>query len=224
MDKLRFDKKYRKLFRNCPLFAGMEDGNLSAALDLMGAGAAAYDKGEFLHFPYTPMERFGMILSGVVEACMDDLEGSRMIMAEVTPGGTFGESLCFLEVPESPVYVFASEPTEVLWLSPKNLFVGSEDPFCMDLQRRFTAMLAARTLNMNKRIQVLSKIRLRDKIMTYFSQIAQQTKSRTFQIPMNRNDLAAYLGVNRSALSRELSMMKKEGLIDYYRDSIQILK
>ena len=62
-----------------------------------------------------------MVLSGVVQACMDDVEGNRVIMAEVTAGNTFGESLCFLGIQDSPVYVYASEQAEVVWISLKKI-------------------------------------------------------------------------------------------------------
>ena len=215
--------RYGKKIRTSALFHGMSDGELEKAFEILRAEFSSYDKGEYLHLPYTQMKMFGMVLSGVVQACMDDIEGSRMIMAEVVPGGTFGESLCFLAETESPVYVSASEPSEVLWFSVGELFGEPRDAFAVRLEKQFTAMLASRTLSMNDRIQVLSKIRLRDKITTYFSQMSQQTRSLTFQIPMNRDDFATYMGTNRSALSRELARMKKEGLIDYYRNTIRIL-
>ena len=213
-----------KKIRSSALFSDMDDEELGKALELLGAEFRAYDKGETLHRPYTQMKRFGMVLSGVVQACMDDIEGNRMIMAEVVPGNTFGESLCFLAFADSPVYVYASEASEVLWFSLGELFGDAPNAFAVRLQKRFIAMLAARTLSMNDRIQVLSKIRLRDKITTYFSQMSRETRSLTFQIPMNRDDFATYMGTNRSALSRELAQMKKEGLIDYYLNTIRILR
>lgn len=212
-----------KAIRGCALFDGLDDDGLEKALEILEAKSSFYYKGEYLHTPYTRMKRFGMVLSGVVQACMDDIEGNRMIMAEVVPGGTFGESLCLLAISDSPVYVYASEASEVLWFSVAELFGDSPNAFAAQMQKQFTAMLAARTLSMNDRIQVLSKIRLRDKLTTYFSQMSQQSRSLTFQLPMNRDDLATYMGTNRSALSRELAQMKKEGLIDYYRNTIRVL-
>ena len=76
---------------------------------------------------------------------------------------------------------------------------------------------------MNDRIQVLSKQLLRDKLTTYFSQCAVRARSRSFSIPFDRESLAAYLGVNRSALSRELSRMQREGLIRYEKNRFTLL-
>ena len=216
-------KKYRELLKGSPLFHGLNDGELEKAADILRAKTVSYGKGELLHPPYTEMKLFGLVLSGVVQACADDVEGSRMIMAEVVPGVTFGEALCFLRLQESPVYICASEPAEVLWLSPEALFNGGADALTLRLQRQFAEMLAARTLSMNDRIQVLSRLKLRDKLMTYFTHLSRSYRASVFQLPMNRNDLAAYLGTDRSALSRELSRMKKEGLIDYRGNSVKLL-
>ena len=165
----------------------------------------------------------GIVLTGAVQVCVDDIEGNRMIMAEVAPGVSFGESLCFLKTRESPVYIFASEDSEVLWLSTEPLFSDPADPFLAELQRRFTAALAAKALTMNNRIQVLSRLSLRSKLTAYFSGLAAAQGSGVIRLPMNREDTAAYIGVNRSALSRELSRMKAEGLIEYRKNEIRLL-
>lgn len=217
-------KNQIKLIRSSVLFENMSDGEFARALSVFNADIGVYAKGELIHPAFEKMEKFGFVVSGSVQACEDDIDGSRMIMAEVIPGNTFGEALCFLGVRESPVYIYASESAEVLWLSAERIFESGTDTFSLDISRRFTSMLAERTLSMNNRIQVLSKIKLRDKLMTYFNQKSRSAGSLTFQISVNREDLAAYMGTNRSALSRELSQMKKEGLIDYYKNTFRILR
>jgi len=217
-------KKNVKTIKSSVLFRNMKSEEINLAMKLSDAEIRTYAKGEFLHSPYSEIKKFGLVLSGVVQVCIDDIDGNRVIMAEVTSGNTFGESLCFLKVKDSPVFIYSSEASEILWLSVANIFNADADEFCSELRKRFTAMLAARTLAMNNRIQVLSKIKLRDKLITYFNQKSEAANSLTFQIPVNRDDLASYIGTNRSALSRELSLMKKEGLIDYYKNTFRILK
>jgi CRP-like cAMP-binding protein len=206
-----------------PLFAGLGEADLERLTDVMQARREVYEKGSTLHAAGTPMDRFGILLRGAVQVCVDDIEGNRMIMAEVAPGTSFGESLCFLRTRESPVYIFASEDSEVLWLRTEAL-TGAEDPFGVELLRRFTAALAEKNLSMNSRIQVLSKLSLRGKLNAYFTELAAAQGSNVIRLPMNREDTAAYIGVNRSALSRELAKMKAEGLIDYRKHEIRILR
>ena len=210
--------------RSNPLFAGMDRAQTEKALTLLKAERTQWGRGEMLHASSTPMERFGILLSGAVQVCVDDIEGNRMIMAEVAPGVTFGESLCFLKTRDSPVYIFATEDSEVLLLSPDVLFSATADPFYTDLRRRFTAALAAKNLSMNSRIQVLSRLGLRAKLNAYFTELAGNQGSDLIRLPMNRDDTAAYIGANRSALSRELARMKADGLIDYHRNTVRILR
>ena len=215
--------RHRNTLKECSLFSGMTDAELGKSLELLHAEAISYARDEFLHFPYRTMDRFGLVLSGAVHVCADDIDGNRVIMAEVAPGTTFGESLCFLRIQDSPVYAYAPKCAEVVWLSVNGLFGDAVGPFTADLQRRFVSMLAMRTLSMNDRIQIMSKVSLREKITAYFDLLSSQKKSREFRIPMNREDFATYIGTNRSALSRELSNMKRDGLIDCEGNNVRII-
>ena len=181
----------------------------------------SYQKGEFLHKDYEIFTCFGLVLCGTVAACVDDIDGNRMIMANVEKGQTFGESLAFLKIENSPVYVYATSNSTVLWLNPDNLY--NNDKTNMELIKRFTEIIAVRPLKMNERIQVLSKIKLRDKIITYLSGLASEKGKKVITVPLNREDMANYIGANRTALSRELSLMKKEGIIDYRKNTFYIL-
>ena len=211
------------VLRSNPLFRGLDRAQLDRQLAVMKAEKTHGERGETLQSPGKPIRHFGIVLSGAVQVCVDDIEGNRMIMAEVAPGNSFGESLCFLRTKECPVYIFASEDSELLWLSTEELFADS-DAFHMEIQQRFTATLAAKALTMNNRIQVLSRLTLRGKLTAYFTELAAAQGSDLIRLPMNREDTAAYIGANRSALSRELMKMKEEGLIKYRKNEIRILR
>ncbi len=207
-----------------PLFRGMEGEKLKKALAMFDAKTVRFDKGETFLTPSDRPERFGIVLKGLIRAYSVDPEGNRMIFANVTPGGSFGEAMCFLRLRESPVWLCAVEPSEALLLSIPAFFDrGGEDPALeSELRERFTRVLAARTLEMNRRIQILSKKSLREKILTFFSFVSARTGV-VFTLPFDREDMAEYVGADRSALSRELSRMKKEGIIDFHKNTFKIL-
>jgi CRP-like cAMP-binding protein len=119
----------------------------------------------------------------------------------------------------------AAAPASVLWLSTEALRapLAVKDEKSFLFYSRFMAVLAERTLAMNSRIQVLSKTTLRLRLLTFLSQCAEENGSKTFQIPFDRAALASYLGANRAALSRELSAMKREGILDFYKSSFRLL-
>ena len=104
----------------------------------------------------------------------------------------------------------------MLWLSPNRLRAPSEGAG-EALRTRFMTLMAKKALASNDRIQILSKRTLRKKLLTYFSQCVRDTGGkREFTLPFDRAGMADYLGSDRAALSRELSQMKKEGLLDFH--------
>lgn len=214
---------YKETLLSAPLFHGLSDDDLLRALSFFGAVIKRYEKGAYLHHVCEPMKRFGLVLSGSLQVCSDDLNGNRMIMADVTKGGSFGESLCFLNLTDEPVYAYATDDCTLLLLSCDAFHKSEQDRFSVELFQRFTAVLARRTLSMNGRIQILSKLTLREKLMTYFSELSQSGSTRSFTVSLNREDMAAYLGTNRSALSRELSNMQKEGILRFSGKRFEIL-
>ena len=155
-------RPYEPLLQKSALFAGLSPADTEEALRRMHAQIREYPRGSFLHHAGQPMEQFGLVLCGGVNVCKDDLEGNRMLMANVGPGGTFAESLCYLRVREIPVYMLSTGDTCVLWLSPHSLFEAEGDALSARLRNRFTAMLAERALAMNTRIQILSKLQAAD--------------------------------------------------------------
>ena len=181
-------------------------------LERMGARYQRCRKNDLLHRAGEPFARFGLVLSGRVEVLMDSIDGEQWIMANVTAGCTFGEAHCYLQTPEPPVWARAAEDTELYWLLPR-----PED------SARLMALMAEKLLRMNDRIQILSRHTLREKLVAFLSEYRNRAGSATFSVPFSRESMAAYLATDRSALSRELSRMKAEGLIDYRRNTFKIL-
>ncbi|MBR2783356.1 MAG: Crp/Fnr family transcriptional regulator [Firmicutes bacterium] len=210
------------LLRRSPLFQNMSDPGIDRALKLFQAQEARFRRGQYLCHAGEPMSRFGFVLKGAVHVFIDDVNGERFLMNSVGAGDSFGESLHFMEVRDSPIYIMAVEDTRLLWLNARQLKEASRTTETLETALRFVALLAQRALTMNDRIQILTQTSIRSKLNLYFAQCANRCNSRTFTIGFNRNQLADHLAVNRSALSRELSRMKQEGLIDYHLNSFTI--
>lgn len=210
---------FEKSIKNCALFKNLSDDKIADALKILGATERFFKKGESIISTGEEVSFFSLVLSGTVQVFTEDLDGESVLMVNVTAGNTFGESLCFLGKNDSPVCAFATENCRVLMLSCKNI----KQPENAWLYDRFASTLAQRALDMNDRIQVLSKLTIREKLLTLFSQYVHKTGGRTFSIPLSRDGLAAYIGVNRTALSRELSKMQNEKIIEFYKNSFKIL-
>ena len=207
----------------CTLFQGLSPEEKAYALTYFDAKPKSYEKGDSLHRVSFPLSRFGLVLSGTVQVYMDDMDGHHIIMNHVAPGELFGESYCFLGI-DAPISICALTEAQVLWMSPSRIKKPAVplDPLDLILSNRFIASLAARTLQMNQRIQILSKNTLRMKLITFLSQYAA-AQGDTFTVPFDRASMATYLGADRSALSRELSRMQQEGILTFHRSQFRIL-
>ena len=208
------DSACLNIIRQNPLFRGMSDAEAESELKSYDAKRQDYAKGETVLSLGSPVTRFALLISGSVQVMTDDINGHHMIMATIEPGQSFAESLCIQNTKESPVYAQALQPSTILWLSAQRL---SSSP-CF----RFLDMLSRKTLSMNDRIQVLSKLTLRDKLSALFS-LLSINQGDEITLPFDRESLAAYLGANRTAVSREMSKMRDEGLIDFNKNIVRIL-
>lgn len=204
----------RMLLQKTALFHDLNEEEIRTALQFFDARENAYEKGETVKPLLSPFTRFGLVLSGRVQVYTNDLSGNQMMMAHVEKGGMFGESLSFLEKEEA-VYAIAASSCRVLWLHPENIRkLQPQSPLEQRLIHRFIANLCTRALQMNDRIQILSRRTLEEKLLAFFS-LCQKRQGMAFTIPFTRTELAAYLGANRSALSRTLGSMQKKGLISF---------
>lgn len=216
--------KYKGIIRQSTLFWGLEGDRLTRALEFFEAERRSHRRGSFLNTISSPLPRFGLVLSGLVRVHRDDINGHHMILSNISPGGSFGESLCYLGR-EADVYITAVTDAEVLWMRTANLHNGAlvcgEDG--MLLSGRFTALLAERALGMNERIQTLSQVTIRGKLNAFFAQYSGRSRPDSFEVPFDRGSMALYLGTDRSALSRELCRMRDQGLLEFSGNRFTLL-
>mgnify|MGYP005806228817 CR=1 FL=1 len=206
------------------LFSGISTEEIGRLCRLLHAGERHYAKGSFLITAGDPISAFALLLSGAVQVFMNDMDGNRIVMANVTPGTLFAEALACSDVSESPIYAVSTQESTVLWL--QSAFLSNPaffaDPLCARFGANFIRSMADRSLRFNDRVQILSKKSIRDKLITFFSQQIHQQKSRQIVIDMDRSALADYLGVERSALSRELSRMQHAGILQFHKNHFTI--
>ena len=213
-----------QVLRESILFSGFTETEMAYILQLLRCREVRYYKGEILFDIDSSIEAFGIVLAGNVQVATYDINGNRMIMANVRQGGIFAESLAFTGK-KSPVYAVAARESVIAWLDAeviKNAHM-SENPALRRLGKNFSGELASRALSMNNRIQILSKKSIREKVIAFLTFEYNFHKKKSFTIPFSRRDLADYLGVERSALSRELSKMEADGLIKFHKNQFEIL-
>lgn len=202
-----------------PLFAGSDPDEIGAMLGCLDARERRYKEGERIHRMGDMIKTVGLVLEGSVRIENVDIWGNISVIGVAKPGSLFGEA--YAAVPDEPlmVDVVAAEDCTVLFLNVSKVLTTCPHacPHHARTSTNMTAIIARHSLALSRRIFHVAPKTIRGKVLAYLSDEAERAGSREFDIPFDRQRLADYLGVDRSALSAELSRMAKAGLIETRR-------
>lgn len=217
-------KKYIDSLKSVGLFTGMDAADLESVLTCLGAEVKGVHKDEIVLLAGEKPRDIGIVLSGQFHILKEDYEGNRALVAAVTPGEIFAEALCCADVAESPVTVIADTESTVMLLGfPRILRTcRSACLFHTTLIKNMLGLLANKNLQLQKRMEVVGLKSIRMKITRYLESFVP-SQGRNITVPFNREELADFLCVERSALSHELARMKKDGLIEYKKNNFLLL-
>lgn len=218
-------KKYFEILRKCPLFKDIDDSDLLRILGCLGAKVEAFDKNFSIMLEGSQAKYIGIVLSGSVHVIHSDYYGNRSILSDIGPSDMFGEAFACAGVEALPVSVVANQPSEVMFIDSNHILHTCSNNCSFHRQLIFNLMkdLATKTIMFHQRIQITSKRTTRDKLMEYLMLQSKKHGSSSFDIPFDRQELADYLEVDRSGLSSEISKLKKEGIIDSYKNHFRLL-
>lgn len=210
---------------NSPLFDGISPENRKAMLGCIGYHIGSFRKGDIVAFEEENIKHIGILLSGAVDMIKEDLWGNKTMLVRMRKDEMFGETFACGADNLSVVTFMVSEDATILFI-PFNRVMHSCTMACAfhhQLIENMVHIIANKNRDLIRKVEVISKKNLREKILAYLSIQAQLQESRYFEIPLGRVELAEYLCADRSALTRELAKMKAEGLIDYDRNCFRIL-
>ena len=184
---------------SCPLFEGIAPEALLEELARLQAAERKYKAGETLLAAGSPTSRMGLVLEGELHAILPLPQGRQLLQSRLLRGELFGQLLALDGERESPVTVTAHTPCRVLWIPMKNLLAGGGTPSSARLLSNLCRQLSIAYFSLQRRTECYTQ------------------GSRTVRLPFDRAGLADYLGADRSALSRVLSGLRQEGLLDFDR-------
>ena len=218
-------KEYVEDLVKTNLFAGISQDEIPGLLNCIRARLAEYEKDELIIDEGNMVYDFGIILSGNGRSIKWDASDKVIIITLLGKGSEIGIILAASIEHKSPVSVHALDDVTVLLIPFDRVFARCEKacPGHDRLLRNFINIVAEKGLVLHERIDCLLKPTVREKVLTYLSRVSCEQHGQTISIPMNRNAMAEYLNVERSALSRELSQMKRDGLIDYHKNSFKLI-
>lgn len=217
------EKVFEKIKAN-PLFRGIGLDDFESMLSCIEGQVRQYGQGEVIQLAGNTVRTMGLVVFGMVQVVREDGDGKQNLMAELHEGELFGEVFACAGISHSPVTVLASENCEVLHLNYCKVITAcsSACSFHQKLIENMLTIMAKKNLMLSQKIDILSKRTTRERMLLFFDYHRQG--ARRFTIPFSREELAAYLCVERSAMSAELSKMQREGLICYERNSFEIME
>lgn len=207
-----------------PLFAGIAERELPALLDNLGAREVSATQGVAILGVGDLPDHVGVVLEGELQVVRDDAQGGRALLTTLWPGDYYGEALACAGVEHSPVSVVAAAPSRVLRIPFAKLQAsgGAGGALQCALIWNLAGIIAKKNLMLQRRMELLEKKSIRERVLGYLA--AQMPPSgRAFTVPMNRSELASYLAVDRSALSRELGRLRDESVIRYEGNRFELL-
>ena len=198
-----------------PLFRGIAAGELPALLDRSSAREVRFAKGELLlHRGETPRS-LGLVLEGGVHIIREDFWGNRSIVGLAGPGEIFAESYALAGKPLA-VSVLAAADGRALFLDAGHL--------SQRLSANLLALLAEKNLMLTEKMRHMARRTTREKLLSYLSAQALRAGTAEFDIPMDRQQMADYLAVDRSAMSAALGKLRDEGVLEFRKNHFRLLR
>jgi CRP-like cAMP-binding protein len=218
-------EKYFSRLRQSPLFTGLSRDDFYALLACLGASMRSYPPGGTIYFAGDTVTEIGVVVSGRLHLLQDDPWGNTSIVTEIAPPDMFAEAVVCSGSGRLPVSVVAKEKSTILFIDYRRIATScsSACAFHAKLIRNMIGILARKNLLLAAKMEHITQRTTKEKMLSYLLEQARQKDSKTFDIPYNRQELADYLSVDRSALSAEMSKLKSAGLIDYRKNHFALL-
>ncbi|MCL1926319.1 MAG: Crp/Fnr family transcriptional regulator [Syntrophorhabdaceae bacterium] len=217
-------KKIFETLKTNPLFQRISFSDFERMLGCMSAKTVFYKKDDVILLSGDTINFVGLILSGSVKIIKEDIDGRFSILTKFDVSEVFGEAFACAGISQSPVTIQAAEDSEILFIDYKKIITSCTNvcPFHSMFIENMLKLVALKNLMLNQKIEILSKRTTREKLMCYFD--TERGAAKKFTIPFNREELARYLCVDRSAMSNELCKMRDEGQIKFNRNEFEITR
>ena len=209
-------KKLAEKLKRTELFSTLNESFISDVLLPLGT-KQNFQKGEYVLLPLQALDRIGFVLKGKLSLLHIFPNGNYSLITTAVSGDLIGLDLVFTKTQLSPYHIVSNTASQILWI-PASALLQEEN---MDEQSRRTmikqllSVISNENMKKEYRLAILSQKGLRDRIITFLTMQANKQQKRSFTLPFSREEMASFMCVNRSALSHELSIMQKEGLISF---------
>lgn len=218
-------EKYLEAVSKTSLFQGIEREEIQAMFNCLKPRVYDYTKNDCIVTGGEAYSSVGIVLKGAATVSKENAKGDRIVMTILKQGDIFGEIIAFSSQTTWPATVQAQEACVVLFL-PRGKIVGECDKMCSwhrILIKNFLRIISERAIMLNKKVEYLTIKSMRGKISTYLLEQYSRRGDLNITLPLNRNELSDFLNVSRPSMSREMSKMKDEGIIDFHLTAVKII-
>lgn len=218
-------RKYIPILKYTGLFSGIGEDELLSMLKCLQAEFHTYERNEYVFRQGEHINKLTILVNGKLLIQKDDFWGNRSIMNVVSPGDMFGEAYIAPESGALQNDVVAEEDSEVLFLDVYKMITVCSNAckFHSILIKNLFIAISEKNRNLVQKIGHISKRTTRNKLISYLSEESRKHNSETFSIPFNRQQLADFLSVDRSAMSNELCKMRDDGLLTFDKNQFTLL-
>lgn len=218
-------ESYVYILKKNILFNGIGNSELISMLDCLNAEIQEYGRNEYIALAGERFESVGIVVKGSAAVLKEDIDGNRVIMAILKPGDMFGEMAAFSNNPVWPANVYVQENCTVCFIQSGKIVSA-----CTNACRWHTALIqnllktiSQKALALNRKVEYLTIKSMRGRICAFLLEQYKRTGKTVITLSMNRNELADFLNVSRSSMSRELCKMRDEGIIAFNKANFTIL-
>lgn len=210
-------KNYLPCLKASALFSGISEKDIEQMLVCFNAAIRSYSAGQTILSAGDRINQMGIILSGKVYMESNDITGNKSIIRELVVGEILGELYALSKDGQLTFNAVAHEEAEVLFIDADKVMTPCEKVCARHLTtiKNLLVELAGKACSLDRKLCHMSMRTTREKLMSYLTEESRRQNSSCVKIPFNRQELADYLCVERSAMSRELHKMKNDGLIDF---------
>ncbi|MFR9277841.1 MAG: Crp/Fnr family transcriptional regulator [Peptoniphilus senegalensis] len=213
--------EFSKMLKNLRLFNNLNDLEIEEVQNFLSDMKSYKNKSTVFNIG-DEINYIGILLSGQVELAIDDAFGNKTILSKLSAPALFAESVLIRGIKEIPLSVVTTTDSQIIFFDYKTF--SAKNLSCREkVKDNLIDILAGKNLFMRDKLNLFSLQSTRAKILYFLSNESRKNHSKYFTIDFNITELAQYLNLNRSSLSRELSKLKKEGFIDYDKKTFRIL-
>jgi len=218
-------QRYLEILKSVDLFSGIKEPDILPLLSCLSAKLSHFGKNELVFMCGDHTSSFGIVLSGQVQIYQEDYYGNKNILSSLGPGNLFGESFACAGVKMLPVSVLAVTESDLLFIDCFRLTApcAKACDFHSRIIQNMLQIISMKNIALTKKIEFTSKRTTREKLLAYLAVEAKNAANTVFFIPFNRQELADYLSVDRSAMSAELGKLRDDGILKFNKNKFELL-